>query len=480
VLKGNLIRMAALVSGLALLASCTVDYVTGKRTFSLISEAEEIQIGRNADPEIVEQYGLYEDPDLAGYIERLGRSLAGVSQRPNLEYHFRLLDSPVVNAFALPGGYVYITRGILAYVNSEDELAGIIGHEIGHIVARHSAEQISRAQLGEIGLSLGALLSDRVKSVEKTARVGLGLLFLSFSRKQEAESDMLGVEYSSRLGYDARKMALFFETLKEMSKNGDGGLPGFLSTHPDPADRERKVDELALEWRSRPDFKPRKHPMKDYLELIDGIVYGEDPRQGFVENGFFYHPVLRFKVAVPSGWGVVNTPSKVSFVSRAKDAVVSLSLGRTSTPADEIDEFARKSGAVIERRWSDKVSGFPAAFVQSSLKTAGTDLRILSCYIVKDGRCFVFHASTRADVFKSYYEVLLRVIDGFDSLEDARILGSKPSRIRIRRSPRSGELREVLSALGVAGKDLDRHALLNGMKLGDRVARGRRLKVIER
>jgi predicted Zn-dependent protease len=203
-----------LISLVFSIPSCAVNPVTGKQELMLLSETDEMNLGRETDVRIIQEYGLHEDPKLTAYLNDLCQRLGKISHRPNLTYHFKILDVSVVNAFAVPGGYVYFTRGILATVNSEAELAGLIGHEIGHITARHSAKQISKAQLAQLGLGVGAVLTESIPILSGLAQVGVGMLFLRFSRDNEKEADDLGVEYSSKAGYDANQMADFFETLE--------------------------------------------------------------------------------------------------------------------------------------------------------------------------------------------------------------------------------------------------------------------------
>ncbi len=192
----------------------------------LLSESDEVKLGQETDPQIVKEYGIYEDRKLTAYLNGVCQHLGKISHRPNLTYHFKILDASVVNAFAVPGGYVYFTRGILATLNSEAELAGVMGHEIGHITARHSAQQYSRAQLAQIGLGVGSLLIDS-SILTGLAQLGVGMLFLRFSRDNERQADDLGVEYSSKADYDANQMADFFETLERMNPGSDrSGLPG--------------------------------------------------------------------------------------------------------------------------------------------------------------------------------------------------------------------------------------------------------------
>src|SRR5437868_11822425 len=182
---------------------CARNPVTGKRQIVLVSESEEIAMGQQSDPQVRQEYGVAEGRPLQDYVAGIGRKLVRVSHRPNLEWRFTVVDSPVVNAFAIPGGYVYITRGILAYLGNEAELAGVMGHEIGHVTARHSVRQITRQELAQLGLGIGSVLSPALGQLGNAAGSGLSLMFLRFSRDDEREADRLGVEYATRAAYDS-------------------------------------------------------------------------------------------------------------------------------------------------------------------------------------------------------------------------------------------------------------------------------------
>ena len=231
-------RVQALVLGSAGLASalltatgCAVNPATGQRQFMLISEAEEIEMGREADGPITESLGLYESEALQATVRDLGNEMASRSERPALPWSFKLVDDPMVNAFALPGGFIFITRGIMAALNSEAELAGVIGHEIGHVTARHSASQMSSQQLQQIGLGVGYILSSDVASVAGALSVGLGLLNMRYSRGDESQSDELGVRYMSRAGYDPNALVGVFQTL---ALAGGGVEKGVFPSGPRP------------------------------------------------------------------------------------------------------------------------------------------------------------------------------------------------------------------------------------------------------
>ena len=242
------ILIASLVLPVVLFDNCARNPVTGKSQVVLMSEAQEIAMGKEADPQIVAQFGLYDDKALQDFITQKGKQLAAISHRPNLNYEFKIVDSDVLNAFAVPGGYVYFTRGIMAYFNNEAQFAGVLGHETGHIAARHSVAQQRNAMLGQLGIIAGVVINPNLARFAETASQGLGLLFLKFGRDAERQADQLGVEYSSKIGYDATEMADFFLTLE---RKGEGTaaaeLPNFSSTHPNPGDSNRTVNKLAAE-----------------------------------------------------------------------------------------------------------------------------------------------------------------------------------------------------------------------------------------
>ena len=458
--------------------ACMRDYVTGKRTFSLITESQEIAMGREADPQIIAEFGLYEDQKLTAYIDSLGQAIARISHRPNLKYTFRVLDSPIVNAFALPGGWVYFTRGILAHFNSEAELVGVIGHEVGHIVARHGAEQISKAQLAGLALGIGAAVSAEFRRFSKVAEVGLGLLFLKFSRNQEAESDRLGVEYATRLGYNAHRMADFFKTIARLSAKSGQRIPTFLSTHPNPVDREARIHQLTEEWQKRIPYKPKAESKIDYLRRIEGIVYGEDPRQGFVENNMFYHPDLRFQFPVPSGWSVTNSPGAVQMVNAQKTAAIQLTLSTAATPMKAADDFIAKAGGKVLEKRRIRVNGMVAVRVEMRLTSSENELQVLSHFIKKGKTVFVFHGFTAPEKFDRYLETFNGVARGFDRLRNPAALKKEPLRIRIRRVPKKMTLKSAFKRFGVKSEHHEELAILNGMRLTDELPRGEWIKII--
>jgi predicted Zn-dependent protease len=328
----KLVKPIALIGFLVFFNDCARNPVTGKRQFSLMSEGQELALGKESDPQVLAEFGEYPDSNMQNYLNERGQAMAKISHRPNLPFHFKVVDSDVVNAFAVPGGYVYFTRGIMAHLNSEAQLMGVLGHEIGHVTARHSAQQYTNQTFTQLGLVIGMIAFPKFQQFGDLASTGLQLMFLKFSRDHESQSDQLGVQYSSKLGYDAHEMANFFQTLGRLSAGEDGQqrIPTFMSSHPDPGDRYTKVNAMATDFQLKNQGTYRAE-RESYLRLIDGIVYGEDPRQGYVESNTFYHPELKFQFPIPTGWKHVNTPSQIQMASPDQKAMMLMSVSNEKT-----------------------------------------------------------------------------------------------------------------------------------------------------
>ncbi|HDS74465.1 MAG TPA: peptidase M48, partial [Firmicutes bacterium] len=262
------VRLALLMTATILVAfACaySTNPVTGKKEFFAYSWQQEIEIGTDADQGIAQEYGIYDDDEIRQYVDRIGQKVLQNShlrredagrQFQDTEFTFRVLDSPIVNAFALPGGYIYVTRGLLAHVENEAQLGVVLGHEIGHVAARHSSQRAFKAQLGQIGLIGGAMLGQAVFDISADEILQLGssamqYLFLSYSRDDEREADRLGVEYASKSGYSAGEASRFFRSLTRIQQKTGATIPSWQSTHPDPGDREEAVVQLADTWRTQ-------------------------------------------------------------------------------------------------------------------------------------------------------------------------------------------------------------------------------------
>jgi predicted Zn-dependent protease len=474
---------------LILFNSCARNPVTGRTELSLMSTEQEVAMGKGADPQIVAQFGLYEDPKLQRFIEEKGQQMAAISHRNNLKYEFKVVDSPVVNAFAVPGGYVYFTRGIMAHFNNEAEFAGVLGHEIGHITARHSAQQQSKAMLAQVGLIAGMIAAPQLGQYAEAAQQGIGLLFLKFGRDDERESDRLGVEYSTKIGYDAKEMAGFFNTLSRMGGEEREQIPDFLSTHPNPADRNRTVKKLAEEWQQKTNAADLKVNRESYLKMIDGIIYGDDPKQGFTENNMFYHPVLKFQFPVPAGWALQNSPQQVQMAPKDGKAVMMLMLAPGNSLQTAAQAFLEQYKMVPVENKTTTVNGLQAIAViadqqsqqdpQQQQQQQQPSIRALMYFIEYGGNVYNMMGITSAQDFNTYYPVFNSNITGFRQLTDQEKINRKPDRVRIKPVKQSGTLSQALTALGSKSDKMKEVAVLNGMQLNDKVEKGMLIKVLE-
>ena len=459
--------------------SCARNPVTGKKELMLVSEAQEIQMGREAAQAIPVELGLIEDREVEQRVARLGEPIARVSERPSLPWEFHVVDSPVVNAFALPGGWVYLTRGILAHMNSDAEMVGVLGHEIGHITARHSAQQISRSQLTGLGLGVGMIFVPEMRPFGDLLQGGLGLLFLKFGRDDETEADRLGVRYAIGAGYDPRQMAAFFDVLDRMRDEGDGVLPTWLSTHPDPADRESRI----LEWAGAASLDPSNLKVgdEDFKRALEGMVFGDNPREGFMDGNVFKHPDMRFQIEFPSGFRVENTRRAV--YAGSGDSAFQLSLSRVSgevSPSAHASRLFERTGLMVGGGRSLTIGGF-AAFVAPFRARSGDSFLEGEAAFIRDGQTiFELFAYTSADRYPQMRGTLLEIVTSFSRLRDPRALGVEPQRIRLYRVPRATSAQQALRDSGVVPHQLDELALVNHLRLDDRVGAGTLLKTVTR
>jgi predicted Zn-dependent protease len=458
--------------------SCALNPVSGKRELMLVTESDEIALGKQADQQIGQTYGIYESSALTNYVDRIGQDMSKVTQRPDLEYHFQVLDTPVINAFAGPGGYVYVTRGILAYFNDEAELAGVIGHELGHVSARHIAQQISRMQLTQLGLGVGIIVSEDFRKYAGLAQFGVSMLFLKFSRDNERQADDLGVEYGSKSGYDTHRMASFFQTLERVNPQGNGALPDWFSTHPNPENRIAAVNNATEEWHRRLDRTQYVVNRNDYLKMVDGIIYGDDPRQGYVEGNAFYHPTMKFTFPVPSGWQVTNTPAQVQIVSDKQDAVILLRLDDSGSVSQAVDRFVQDANAAVQSREHLVVNGLQSEKVVSRLVSEQDTLQAMSYFIAKGGAIYALHGLTGRTAFSQYSPTFSRTFGGFKNLDDPSKINVQPERLAVKTVTKAGSLRTVLKQFGTPESELENLAVLNGMQLDDNLTTGTLIKIV--
>jgi predicted Zn-dependent protease len=427
----------ALVSGLG----CATNPVTGKSEPSLISESQEISMGRQAAQEVGQSIGYYDDPKVQEYVSTIGLRMAAASERPQLPWEFHVVNDAAVNAFALPGGFIFVTRGLMTYVNNEAELATVIGHEIGHVTARHSVRQISKAQLAQLGLGVGSILSSDVASLAGIASQGLGLMFLKFGRDAETQADDLGFRYALGQNYDVREMASVFETLNRVSATGGGGrLPEWLSTHPNPENRIARTQQR-LDTLHR-DLTNTVLGRDQYLQRVQGMTFGEDPRQGYFEGGRFYHPELRFQLSFPDGWKTQNTADAVVAVSPGQDALVRLGLAGQTPPRQAVQQFLSQEGVRGGNTSNAGVNGLPASASYFEAQSQQGSIQGLVTFISYGGTTYGLLAYTAAGKLGSYDTAFRRWTGSFSELRERKALDVQPARVEIVKLPREMTLQQ--------------------------------------
>lgn len=414
-------------SAVALAAACATNPVTGQRQLSLISEGDEIAMGREASKEVEQTIGLVDDAELQAYVRRIGTAMASTSERPNLPWTFGVVDDPTPNAFALPGGFVYVTRGMATLMTSEAELASVLGHEIGHVTAKHSVTQVSQQQLAQLGLGVGALLLPRIRPYEALFGTGLGLLFLQHSREAERQADDLGFKYALGRGYAMAEMAKVFRSLERLPGEG-GALPNFLSTHPAPGERAKTIDaKVAALSGSARGATVRE---AEYLREVDGLVYGDDPRQGFFREGEFVHPDLQFRFAFPRDWKGQNMKHAVVGVSGRQDAALQLTLA-SGSPDAAARQFASQQGISAGNLNRDTINGLQAVLTRFEANTESGPIVGIGGWVSHGGRTYQLVTYAPANAFNSQERTLQNIITSFGPLRDSAALSAQPKRLDI-------------------------------------------------
>ncbi len=486
----------SIVAGLVLalfVAACVVQRnpVTGNKRAYGYSWEQEKQIGAEADPQIIAQYGLYPDQKLSNYVSSIGQKVLVEShlrrddtpaEYRSLAFHFRVLDSPVVNAFALPGGYIYVTRGLLSHLGNEAQLAVVLGHEIGHVAGRHASKRALQSQLGQLGLIGGAIIGQEVLGLPGQDLLSAGgtvaqLLFLSYGRDDERESDRLGVEYAALSGYQAAEGAEFFVSLKRIGEQSGQSIPGFMSTHPDPGERENRIKEMANEWGAR---VPMTVVDRDeYLSMIDGIVYGEDPRQGYTENEVFYHPQLRFQFPVPPGYTVINQPTQVAMIEPNQKAIAVLSLAQNvSSSSDAAQKIASQEGVSVVESGRTTVNGNPAYRLLGDAQTNNQVIRFLAYYIEYGGNIYQILGYAAKTEFGAYRDTFTRTMTGFRSVSDPAVLNVQPIRVNVRSVSNGGTFSSLVSGSLPQKVSVEEIAILNQVGSSESIEAGRKLKFV--
>ena len=428
-------RPAAIAAATLAIAACATNPATGKKEFSLMSEAQEIELGKQANVEVRREMGLYDDPELQRYVETIGMRLARASERPNLPWQFAVVDEPAINAFALPGGFIYLTRGILPFLDDEAQLAGVLGHEIGHVTARHSAQQYTKATTAGIGVTLLSIFVPEARPFQNITETALGVLFLKHGRDDELEADRLGVKYTASTGWNPAGVAGMLRTLARLDE-ADGsrrGVPNFLSTHPAPADRVQKVEAVVAQA-GRPVGTAGTEDEAEFLRRIDGVVFGDSPSQGIVRGNTFLHPDLRLSLSFPQGWEIQNARTQV--LAKAPERNEFMLLQLVPNPSGSIEQVAQGSMANAGFRQINgeraQVNGLDAyvGTYQGQMQGLG-NVVTLAAHIVHDRNVYVFAGLAPPNGFESAQRSFAQSIRSFRELSRQEAANIRPNRVDV-------------------------------------------------
>ena len=486
----TMLRAVSLLLFAVIFFGCTSDIIpaTGERRYLGYTWQQETELGKEASKQVAALFGVYRDPKLERYVNEVGNRVLATShlRRPGAEEQFQktpvtftVLDSPIINAMALPGGYIYVTRGMLSHLNNEDELASVLGHEIGHVSARHAARQAWQQQLGQGLLLGGAILGQGLglpaQEILNVGGMAAQLLFLRYSREDELESDQLSVEYASLAGYDPAEVISFFQTLNRIQEKEGQGMPNFLSTHPNPGDRVQRIKELTDRRRVE---RPPQSTADRYLNAIEGLVIGEDPRQGFVEGNVFYHPDLRFRFPVTRGFKVVNQPTQVVMVESQNRAI----LGFTSTPEKTVEsaaaKFTNQPGLRVIQRTPTRSNGLPAMLViGEGQMEIGQMVRLMVYYVEYRGAVYQFLGYSAPQAFSMFQREFMQTMQGFAELQDSRVVNKEPVRLGLERTMRAARFQDLIAKNLPTPFTPEDLAIMNQVQLNEEIRPGTTIKV---
>ena len=462
---------------LALLSGCAINPVTGNADFVMMSESQELSLGRQADEQVKKQYQVYPSKTLQDYVNGVGQKLAKKSHRPELQYHFLVLDSTEINAFALPGGYVYITRGIMAYLNSEAELAAVLGHEIGHVTSRHGVRQQSAAQATNIGLTIASIFVPQVNTMggQNLSNLVGGALLSGYGRDHELEADRLGADYLARSEYDPQAIIKVIGVLKnqelqdaELAKQ-EGREPrryhGLFASHPDNDTRlQQAVGEAGKQTVT--------HPIEghdEYLQATEGMVFNDNSEQGVLRNNAFYQATLGIGLQFPTDWQVHNLPKSLVAISPKGEAKLQMKLDEKPTGTPE--EYAKRSADSDTAEALD-INGLKAAIATRANKISGV--------IYLNDQAYLLQAEAKSEAeLKPYREAVLTTIHSFHRLSGAEAKLAKPLVLHMVRA-QEGDSYSKLALSSPLGKSAESYLrLINAQYPAGEPKAGELIKIVE-
>jgi predicted Zn-dependent protease len=467
-----LVLLATVGSGLT---ACAINPATGQSQLSLFTEAEEIELGAEVDREFLSNSRRYDDPALEAYVASLGHRMAAVSERPDLPWSFHIADDEIINAFALPGGPIYVTRGLLAHLESEAELAGVLGHEIGHVTARHSVNGLSRDLAITLGVAAGLALFDIGETGELVSSLGLSLMLLKFNRNQERQADQLGVRYTERAGLDPHGVVEVLRVLQAASQSQDDGwFPAWLSTHPDP---DRRWQRLAEETGLAPGKPPTDAEINEYVSRLDGLVYGPDPRNGVFEGNAYIQHRDGFQMRFPTGWEIEREGQTLAAQSSTEDAIVMLLPQLVETVNEAVEAFESQDGVSIDKSWNETLGGLPARFANFRILEDEETTWGSAAFVRTPGKVVAILGLAEYDAWSRHGKALRRSMRSIGHVTQPNRHQTRPAQLKIVSLPRAMNARQIAKRYS-PGTEPATIALLNQVTIDQPIPAGRKVKVV--
>jgi predicted Zn-dependent protease len=474
--------LVVLLPAMVMIWGCAVNPVTKKREIMIYSDADEVEMGRKAHAEVLRQYGKYEDPSLQRYTDDIGQSLAKVSHRPNIHYQYMVVDKPFINAFALPGGFVYITRGMLAHLNSEAELAGVLGHETGHITARHGVKRLQKAMASQLILA-GVAIATEYGGIVQGSSILLTAALQTYSRRDEHQADELGGLYAFKAGYDPTKSMGFLKTLKRMEKESPSAVEVIFRTHPLTEERVERVDAQARDLARRGQGRDFKVRSDEYVSGLDGVVFGSGEKDGVIEENRYRNRFYRFSISAPKGWKIERGEAGGSLMMKhpTRDfycqTLVS-ELETEMTPGQFARSFEVQSGFKRVSASQTTISGSKALIALYYPKSSnGVPLAIEIAYVVRGKTGFMIVGITQTKYFDQARPYFQQVTSSFRFLTKAEAEGIPLYRLKVYTVRRGDTFRSISKQFYGVPEKAREIMEFNGVTDESSLRPGRKLKI---
>lgn len=473
------IKTFMLIGLLFFVSACSVNPATGERQFTaLMPIASEARVGAEEHVKIEKTYGKFMTGSVADYVKRVGQKVAANTERKDVTYRFNVIDTPMVNAFALPGGYIYVSRGLLALANSEAELAAVLGHEVGHVTARHAAERMSQGFLVGLGATAVGIAAGG-GAIGEAVNLGSNLYIKSYSRGQEHQSDELGVRYISRAGYDPKAMASFLKSLDAQSKldqkeaGKSGGGFNYFSTHPLTAQRVAQASAEATKFAAN-----NTHNRAAYLTKINGLTYGDSASQGFARGNKFYHTKMGFTFSVPKGSKIINGVSQVA-AKHSNGTVIVFDTAKSNADPYQYLTQTWLRNENLSNAENITVNGMRAATASFS---GNVDGRAVTVRLVAiewlAGEIYRFQMAIPKNVSSSFMEELKTTTYSLRRLSKSEKNAIRPKKLRVLQASAGATILSMAAKMDVEGDKKEKFLILNGMTANDRIIAGQPYKIV--